>query len=87
LELIRKARADLQRQLNLFLTLQAEISQIDRQIVDVLASVQDRRALQFGRFLNPERATTPCKQEFSGPSTCPSLPLRYSYRDKKRGSS
>jgi len=54
LELIRKARADLQRQLNLVLTLQTEISQIDRQIVNVLANVQDRQAQTRSRLFKPE---------------------------------
>jgi hypothetical protein len=54
LQLIRKARADLQRQLNLFLTLQAEISQIDREIVNVLAEVQDRQAQTHSRLFKRE---------------------------------
>ena len=50
LELIREARVDLQKQLNLVLTLQNELSQMDRQIADVLARVQDAQARTRSRL-------------------------------------
>jgi potassium-dependent mechanosensitive channel len=54
LELIREARVDLQKQLNLVLTLQNELSQMDRQIEDVLAMVQNVQARTRSRLFKRE---------------------------------
>lgn len=57
LDLIRKTRADLQGQLNLVLTLQTEISQMDRQISDVLTRVREAQARSRSRLF--ERDSPP----------------------------
>jgi potassium-dependent mechanosensitive channel len=54
LELIQEARVDLQKQLNLVLTLQNELSQMDRQIADVLALVQNAQARTRSRLFKRE---------------------------------
>jgi small-conductance mechanosensitive channel len=50
LEHLRAARADLQKQLNLVLTLQDEVSNLDRQITDVLAKVKEAQARTRSRL-------------------------------------
>ena len=54
LELIREARVDLQKQLNLVLTLQNELSQMDGQIAVVLARVQNAQARARSRLFKRE---------------------------------
>jgi potassium efflux system protein len=57
LDLIRDTRTSLQKQLNLVLTLQTQVSQLDRQISDVLSRVQDARDRSRSRLF--ERDSLP----------------------------
>jgi len=57
LDLIETTRADLQKQLNLVLTLQTEVSQMDRQISDVLSRVRDAQDRSRSRLF--ERDSPP----------------------------
>jgi potassium efflux system protein len=57
LDLIRKTRADLQTQLNLVLTVQNEVSQMDRQISDVLSRVREAQNRSRSRLF--ERDSLP----------------------------
>jgi len=54
LDLIRNARAALQKQLNLILTLQSEVSQMDRQISDVLSSVREAQDRSRSRLFEQD---------------------------------
>jgi potassium-dependent mechanosensitive channel len=54
LDLIRNTRTSLQKQLNLVLTIQTEVSQMDRQISDVLSRVREAQARSRSRLFEAD---------------------------------